>query len=138
MPAAADPDAKHDKNRHLVREYLQQHNIHELMQHLLSLLAYHQPEDPRAFLLQELRRIQGKAYNDLVSESDLETMFKMIDLNRTDFVSCGQIKSALKNLGLPVPAAVANIPNDERMDVVQWKATIGSSFDLLNGTMYGR
>eukprot|EP00668_Euglena_longa_P041206 GGOE01054236.1.p1 GENE.GGOE01054236.1~~GGOE01054236.1.p1 ORF type:complete len:135 (+),score=29.19 GGOE01054236.1:75-479(+) len=133
-----DAEAPYDKNKHLVREYLENHNIHELMQHLLSLLAYHQPEDPRAFLLQELRHIQSKSYNDLVSESDLETMFKMIDLNRTECISCGQIKSAMKNLGLSVPPAVADIPNDQKMNVTQWKATIGSSFDLLDGTMYGR
>lgn len=41
------------------------------------------------------------------------------------------VPSALKNLGLLVPAAVANIPNDERMDVVQWKATMYAPPPLL-------
>jgi Ca2+-binding EF-hand superfamily protein len=129
---------KYDHNQKAVKDYLHQNNIPELMQHLLSLMTYHQPADPKAFMIEELTKIQTHKYADLVEDSDLTTMFEMIDVNKTEFISCGQIKNAMRNLGIPIPRVMSGIPETEKMDIKQWKQHIGANLDVLSGTRYAR
>ena len=129
---------KYDLNQKVVKDYLHKKQIPQLMQHVLSLLTYHQPEDPRSFLIEELTKTKEKAYTDLLQEPDLETMFEMVDINKTEFVTCRQLKNTMKNLGLSVPKAMLGIPDQEKMDVKQWKEMIGRNLDVLNGTRYAR
>ena len=42
-----------------VNEYLQKHKIHDLLQHLVSLVAYHRPDDPKQYLQKEIATLQA-------------------------------------------------------------------------------
>eukprot|EP00754_Rhynchopus_humris_P050909 Rhum_TRINITY_DN9223_c0_g1::Rhum_TRINITY_DN9223_c0_g1_i1::g.32335::m.32335 len=50
---------KYGVARKNVNEYLQKHKIHDLLQHLVSLVAYHRPDDPKLYLQNEIATLQA-------------------------------------------------------------------------------
>eukprot|EP00756_Hemistasia_phaeocysticola_P011318 Hpha_TRINITY_DN15109_c0_g3::TRINITY_DN15109_c0_g3_i2::g.130196::m.130196 len=89
---------KHDIARKKVSVYLRKHKVQELFQHLVSLLVYIRPDDPRTFLAEEFRKFARKELTDLVVDSDLDTMFDMVDITRQGFVTGVQLKHCGTNL----------------------------------------
>ena len=78
-PAFEDPrvDAK---------VYLESKGVLRLFQELGTALIYNKPEDPRAFIIEELKRLKEKEKvqqlgSSIFTETDVETMFGMFDPN---------------------------------------------------------
>uniref|UniRef100_A0A8D0DRY9 EF-hand calcium binding domain 10 n=1 Tax=Salvator merianae TaxID=96440 RepID=A0A8D0DRY9_SALMN len=89
------------------REYLVQHKIPELLHNLSALLLYHRPERPREFLISTLEKIKlakmtGIDYPYLLDESNLATMFEMLDVAGKGYITVPQYKGALESLGLSI------------------------------------
>lgn len=83
----------------LTRAYAKDHHLNELFVHFLQLLLYYRPNNPRTFLVQEIRKIrQQKESSSLFTETDLETMFDLIDVARRRTISLSQLKNACRNL----------------------------------------
>lgn len=81
------------------RTYAKQHHLNELFVHFLQLLLYYRPENPRSFLVQEIRSIrEQKVSTSLFSEKDLETMFDLIDVTRQQSITVTQLRNACRNL----------------------------------------
>ncbi|RNF05151.1 hypothetical protein TraAM80_04711 [Trypanosoma rangeli] len=79
--------------------YVKQHKLNKLFAHFLQLLIYHKPENPRAFLQQEIRlMLEAKTSTPLFTEQDLETMFDLIDVTRQRWVTVSQLRNTCKNL----------------------------------------
>ncbi|KAG5490016.1 hypothetical protein JKF63_00135 [Porcisia hertigi] len=79
--------------------YIEKHKLNELFGHLLQLVLYYRPDDPRAFLAEEVRKIrQEKVSSSLFSERDLETMFEMIDVTSQRWITVAQLRNTCRNL----------------------------------------
>ncbi|XP_053110590.1 EF-hand calcium-binding domain-containing protein 10 [Hemicordylus capensis] len=87
------------------REYLEQHKIPDLLHNLSALLLYHRPERPREFLIKILEKIQlakltGVEYPYLLDETNVNSMFTMLDAAGQGYITLAQYKGALESLGL--------------------------------------
>ena len=81
-------------------EYLQTHQLQSLFSHLLQLVVYHQPENPRAFLVDELKRLQERKETLFFTDDELDMMFNLVDVTNQGFITLKQLRHAYANLSL--------------------------------------
>ncbi|XP_072291518.1 EF-hand calcium-binding domain-containing protein 10 [Eucyclogobius newberryi] len=86
------------------KEYLEKHQILELMDNLLSLVVFHRPEEPRRFLslqVEQLKssRLAGTRGPILFTNNDLDSVFKVLDPARSKHVTYRQYEHALTTMG---------------------------------------
>jgi hypothetical protein len=72
-----------DDIRQFAADYMEEHNINLLFQKLCTSLIYSKPENPEAFLIDELKKLQQQGRSDrtalsLLTDEDLDTMFNMV------------------------------------------------------------
>ncbi|XP_027694525.1 EF-hand calcium-binding domain-containing protein 10 isoform X3 [Vombatus ursinus] len=101
------------------QHYLKKHHIMELLNYLTFQLLYHRPEKPRDFLLNMLARIKiakitAVDFPCLMDDSNLVSMFEIMDPTNQGFITPVQYREALKNLGLLDPDEVI----DEDKEVI--------------------
>lgn len=100
--AGQQEQPSYDLHRDAAAAYIKKHNLQALFSHLLQLLAYNKPADPRAFLRAEVKKMQsggpGSGPTDLFSDDDLSTMFDMIDVTRQKKISRQQLLNACRNV----------------------------------------
>eukprot|EP01059_Diplonema_ambulator_P031031 TRINITY_DN5576_c0_g1_i2.p2 TRINITY_DN5576_c0_g1~~TRINITY_DN5576_c0_g1_i2.p2 ORF type:complete len:169 (+),score=53.14 TRINITY_DN5576_c0_g1_i2:54-509(+) len=120
---------KHDVSRRKVREYLQRNKIHNLLQHLICLLTHIRPDDPKAFLVEEIQRLQNNEKTDLVLEDDLDTMYDMVDITKQGYVTGTQLKHATVNLSAEVST---KIEPTKRYTRQEFKDTLGCGLQTVN------
>ncbi|XP_020652908.1 EF-hand calcium-binding domain-containing protein 10 [Pogona vitticeps] len=87
------------------REYLARHKIPDLLHTLSALLLFHRPERPREFLIKILEKVKvarltGVDFPNLMDESNLDSMFEMLDVPGEGYINVKQYKGALESLGL--------------------------------------
>nr|XP_020762538.1 EF-hand calcium-binding domain-containing protein 10-like [Odocoileus virginianus texanus] len=87
------------------RNYLEKHWIMELLTYLTSTLIFFQPERPSEYLISILERlriakISGMALPFFMDNSNIASMFEMLDSSNKGSISFVQYKEALKTLGL--------------------------------------
>ncbi|KAH9582262.1 hypothetical protein LSM04_008552 [Trypanosoma melophagium] len=82
-----------------VQAYVKKHKLDELFSIFLQLLVYYRPEDPRAFLQNEVKlMLEGPKPTPLFEEKDLETMFYLIDVTKQQWVTVDQLRNTCRNL----------------------------------------
>ncbi|XP_075994163.1 EF-hand calcium-binding domain-containing protein 10 [Genypterus blacodes] len=86
-------------------DYLQRHRVFELMENLTSLLFYHRPENPKEFLIEQLEKLKvskqsGAQGPSLFTESNLDTIFSILDPADQKYITFAQYKHALSTLGI--------------------------------------
>merc|ERR1712054_540024 len=84
------------------REYLTEKRVPQLLQRLSAAVLFHRPDDPRAFLLQQLEALKS-GQDMLFTEEDLQTMFGMFDIVRKGTITADQYKQAMSTLGVDTP-----------------------------------
>ncbi|XP_036062215.1 EF-hand calcium-binding domain-containing protein 10 [Onychomys torridus] len=93
-------------NRELqAKEYLEKHRIMELLSQLTSFLLFVRPKKPREYLISLLERLKmakvtGVSFPFFMDNSNIVSMFEMMDSSGRGCISFVQYKEALKNLGL--------------------------------------
>ena len=88
-------------------EYLSKHRIMDFFENLTSALVYEKPEDPRAFAKQFIEQLQ-KSQQDFEStelpmfmdNTNLESIFAMLDITRTGYITRHQYLHAMTSMGL--------------------------------------
>ncbi|XP_021501570.1 EF-hand calcium-binding domain-containing protein 10 [Meriones unguiculatus] len=95
------------------KEYLEKHQIMELLSQLTSFLVFVRPKDPREYLIILLERLRLAKRTDLtypyfMNSSNILSMFEMMDSSGRGCISFVQYKEALKNLGLCTADEVLN------------------------------
>ena len=88
-------------------KYLRQHRIPKLLENLTAALVFHRPDDPRAFMREHIEQLQ-KAKSDptqqtppvFVDDSNVKSVFGMLDLAGNGSVTCEQYLEAMKSLGV--------------------------------------
>ncbi|XP_005343920.1 EF-hand calcium-binding domain-containing protein 10 [Microtus ochrogaster] len=98
MNYAVDPELQ-------AKEYLEKHRIMELLSQLTSFLLFDRPNKPREYLITLLERLKiakltGVAFPFFMENSNIVSMFEMMDSSGRGCISFVQYKEALKNLGL--------------------------------------
>ena len=101
-PEGANPLALPDVDNEVLREadeYLRQHKILELFEDLTTMLAYKQPDNMEAFLVETLkmRKINGNR-SIVYTDSELQNIYSLYDLKGSGFITREKCKEALKNL----------------------------------------
>ncbi|XP_041072028.1 EF-hand calcium-binding domain-containing protein 10 [Carcharodon carcharias] len=86
-------------------EYLAEHQILELLDNLTSLLLYQRPAKPLEFLIGQLEKLNvarqtEKDYPCLFDESNLDTVFGILDTTRQGHITLRQYREALKTMGV--------------------------------------
>ncbi|XP_027965316.1 EF-hand calcium-binding domain-containing protein 10-like, partial [Eumetopias jubatus] len=93
-------------NRELeAKNYLEKHQIMELLNYLTRALLFSRPEKPREYLislLEQLRvaKITGVAFPFFMDHSNIVSVFEMMDTSNKGTISFVQYKEGLKTLGL--------------------------------------
>ncbi|XP_012311729.2 EF-hand calcium-binding domain-containing protein 10 isoform X1 [Aotus nancymaae] len=104
--ATANRRAMETRSRELqAAEYLEKHRIKELVSYLTSALLFFRPEKPREYLISLLERLRiakvtGVAFPFFMDNSNVVSMFEMMDSSNRGTISFVQYKEALKTLGL--------------------------------------
>ena len=86
--------------------YLEQHKILPLIENLASAVLYAQPDNPREFIanwLQELidaRASSALSPPSLVEDSNLESLYSMLDITHRGIINAEQYKAAMTSLGV--------------------------------------
>lgn len=88
-------------------EYLEKHKILKFFENLTAALVYERPEDPKEFARSFIEKLQ-KAKTDpdvaeppcLVDDSNLESIFGMLDIAKKGYISHVQYTKAMENLGM--------------------------------------
>lgn len=101
-PAFADGPMEAEAAR-----YLKEHKIPELLENLTAALVFNRPEDPKAFMKEYIQQLQ-KAQSDptqhnpplFIDDSNVRSVFGMLDLTHTGFVTHEQYLEAMKSLGV--------------------------------------
>ena len=78
-----------EKKRKESEDYLRKHNIKALMEDLCSEIAYKQPSDVRAFLIEqlELRLLRKTTTLPIFTETEVENIFNLYNLKGDDFIT---------------------------------------------------
>ncbi|OBS66309.1 hypothetical protein A6R68_05149 [Neotoma lepida] len=101
-------------NRELqAKEYLEKHRIMDLLSQLTSFLLFVRPKKPREYLISLLERLRitkvtGVEFPFFMDNSNIVSMFEMMDSSGRGCISFVQYKEALKNLGLCTADEVLN------------------------------
>ena len=94
-------DAAYDKQRTLTTGYVEKHKVQELFAHLLQLVVHARPENPRAFMAEEVAKLQrGQEPTRLLTDDELSMMFELIDVTKQRSISLSQFRNAYHNLVL--------------------------------------
>lgn len=88
-------------------EYLTKHRIMDLFENLTSALVYEKPDDPREFAKEFIKKIQ-LSQNDpditdlpvFMDDSNLESIFGMLDITKTGYITRQQYLQAMTSMGL--------------------------------------
>eukprot|EP00878_Enallax_costatus_P031218 GHUV01034117.1.p1 GENE.GHUV01034117.1~~GHUV01034117.1.p1 ORF type:complete len:144 (+),score=49.69 GHUV01034117.1:665-1096(+) len=80
------------------QEYLEQHQIHELLEGLLAELIYNKPPNPKQYIVTQLEKIKVAGTKPLLDQADLQTMFGMFDVTKKGVITEQQAKNALRTV----------------------------------------
>ncbi|KAA6364232.1 MAG: hypothetical protein EZS28_040241 [Streblomastix strix] len=88
-------------------EYIEKHGLIQLFEIISQSLFYYRPEDPRAFVIEQLQAIinlrgsadSNKKLPSLYTDHDIETLFSLFAKN-SENVTAAQVKSACEAVGL--------------------------------------
>lgn len=88
-------------------EYLIKHRIVEFFENLTSALVYEKPDDPKAFAKEFIEKIQMSQTDPEITElpvfmddSNLESIFGMLDITKTGYITRQQYLQAMMSMGL--------------------------------------
>ena len=88
-------------------DYLHKHKIMEFFENLTCALVYEKPDDPKAFARKFIEKLQkARSQQDInklpffMDDSNIESIFGMLDITHTGFISHEQYLKAMKSLGM--------------------------------------
>lgn len=86
-------------------EYLEQHRVLDLFDNMTSQLIYSRPEDPKKFLIEILEKLQKSRgtrldYPCLFDDTNIQSVFGMLDPTNKGYINKQQYQEALTTLGV--------------------------------------
>eukprot|EP00794_Sanderia_malayensis_P006914 gene6914-7691_t len=85
--------------------YLNQHRVPELLNNITASLVYDRPDDPKQYIIDFLKRLQDAKsvkmdYPCIFDESNVSSLFGMLDPSSKGTITQLQYKTAMENLGV--------------------------------------
>ncbi len=88
-------------------KYLESHKMIKFFENLTAALVFERPDDPKAYAREFIKKLQN-AKNEpdeaeppsLVDDSNLESVFGMLDISKKGYISLQQYIKAMENLGM--------------------------------------
>mmetsp|Transcript_30706 Transcript_30706/g.48135 ORF Transcript_30706/g.48135 Transcript_30706/m.48135 type:complete len:133 (-) Transcript_30706:247-645(-) len=113
-------------------QYLEKHNVRGLFKHLSTKLLFAKPEDPKRYLVEELKKVYECQQNNVAvpsmfEEKDLVAMFGMFDITGCGKINHQQVEKAMQNLGVED----YNSPSTEKVDLQMFIATAKEELDKI-------
>ncbi|OWF35504.1 EF-hand calcium-binding domain-containing protein 10-like [Mizuhopecten yessoensis] len=87
------------------RQYLENHRVLELFNNLTSQLMYNRPDEPKKFMIDVLEKLQKSKitrldYPCLFDDSNIQSVFGMLDPTNRGCIAFQQYSAALTTLGV--------------------------------------
>ncbi|XP_068700906.1 EF-hand calcium-binding domain-containing protein 10-like [Montipora capricornis] len=87
------------------QDYLTKHKILELFENLTAQLIYERPDDPKAYMKQYLEKLKDartvrRNYPCIFDDSNVKSLFGMLDVTGKGFITYEQYKQGLATLGV--------------------------------------
>ncbi|XP_022067465.1 EF-hand calcium-binding domain-containing protein 10 [Acanthochromis polyacanthus] len=106
--------------------YLEKHKIKELMENLTSMLFYYRPENPREFLIEQLKLLKfsqqtGVTGPNLFDDSNLDAVLGILDPTNQKYITFAQYKQALITLGIKDINECPDGVNEDRISYETFK-----------------
>jgi len=84
--------------------YLNSHNIMNILNDLTASLVYYQPENPREFLISELKKLRSAKVSEvntptLLNRKNAEAMFGILDPVGRGYITCDQYMTTMRQIG---------------------------------------
>ncbi|XP_011440511.2 EF-hand calcium-binding domain-containing protein 10 [Magallana gigas] len=101
------------------REYLEQHRVLELFNNMTSQLIYNRPENPKKYMIDLLEKLQRSRatkhdYPCLFDDTNIQSVYNMLDPTNRGFITLQQYKEAMDTLGIsPVNEKVEGASEDK-------------------------
>nr|XP_022302995.1 EF-hand calcium-binding domain-containing protein 10-like [Crassostrea virginica] len=101
------------------REYLEQHRVLELFNNMTSQLIYNRPENPKKYMIDLLEKLQRSRatkhdYPCLFDDTNIQSVYNMLDPTNRGFITMQQYKEAMDTLGIdPVNVKVEGANEDK-------------------------
>ncbi|XP_072181585.1 EF-hand calcium-binding domain-containing protein 10-like [Diadema setosum] len=85
-------------------EYLQNHKIMELFHNITGQLVFHRPDNPKAFMIDYIEKLkEGRTtqmnYPCLFDDTNIESVFGMLDPTKKGHITLEQYREAMATLG---------------------------------------
>ena len=101
--SSSDPYVSHEE---VASKYLKDHKVIELFENLMARLVYERPEDPKEYMKKHIQQLL-KAKTDpdeaespcLLDESNLKSMYYMLDITKKGYISKEQYLQAMGAIG---------------------------------------
>ncbi|XP_041652253.1 EF-hand calcium-binding domain-containing protein 10 [Cheilinus undulatus] len=86
-------------------DYLQKHKLMELLENVTSMLFFYRPENPREFLIEQLKQLKlsqqrGMMGPNLFNKTNLDAVFGILDPAGRKYITFAQYKQALTTIGI--------------------------------------
>nr|CAB3241136.1 EF-hand calcium-binding domain-containing protein 10-like [Phallusia mammillata] len=87
------------------KTYLDKHRILDLFDNMTSMLIHARPDEPKAYLTQQLEKLKiakqsGMYYPCLFDDSNLNSIFGMLDPTKLGYITREQFVAALTTIGI--------------------------------------
>jgi hypothetical protein len=89
------------------KKYLEIHKIPQLLQQMAAATIYYKPENPRLFLIDQLKLLKDfksgltdSAPIILFTKENIKKIFDDLDVHKTNYLTYEQCKSALDSFGI--------------------------------------
>ncbi|RVE71371.1 hypothetical protein OJAV_G00051000 [Oryzias javanicus] len=108
-------------------DYLRKHRIAALVENLFSMLLFYRPDNPREFLVEQLKQLKLSQINNvmgphLFKRSNLDAVFGILDPAKQNHITFAQYKQALKTLGISDIDECPEGVNEDRISYETFKA----------------
>ncbi|XP_038047796.1 EF-hand calcium-binding domain-containing protein 10-like [Patiria miniata] len=86
------------------QEYLEKQRLMELFDNITAQLVFHRPDNPKAFMIDYMEKLKEARTTQLdfpclFDESNIESVFGMLDPTKKGFITLDQYKQAIETLG---------------------------------------
>lgn len=85
--------------------YMREHRVRDLFENLTAALVYERPEDPKLFIKEHLEKLKeardrGGPPPSLLDESNILSLFGMMDLTERGFIKLEQYHAGMQSMGV--------------------------------------
>ena len=108
--------------REVAKQYLLDHKINKLFKRILVLLL-HKPENVKRFIVEQLRNEKNLESKSLLTNDEMETMFKMLENPVIDkgFITGKSINDSLIAMGI-----IESVKTDQKYNLQQFKSAMNN------------